>query len=363
MRNTFLNGQQTKTTFDRSERSFYGGSKKVNWNDNNMGKKDALISVNYNIDLFFQKDVKPVTTHKKLRPNKPIIKGRSNSADVRKSNNLNPQQMNSYINQNNQGIKFNNNNSILEDKNLKNNTNNINNNNNNSRINNFVQNNANNQPPPRSISLDQKGDNRKQINNNYPDKDFTKIQIITPNINSIINNNINNIYIQSPTDMDIKKWNQIYNSDPHNKMNTNSTMTSTGNNNSNNIPNLSRLESVGRKENIPGNNNPSNYNYNPKTNFMSSNNVKNNVVDVNNFTKNDSLKSLQNNLINSYDPKQIKVIDYSNNNYIQQKNGKIYFKSVSNFNNYTNFTNNNKNNPISSNNTSSEKPKTVKIIK
>ena len=302
MRNTYLNGLQGKSNNDsRSERSFFGSSKKVNWNDINSGKKDALIQTTFHVDLFIQKELKPVLTHKKLRPSKSIIKGRSNSLDVRRSNNMMTgniaQQKGNYISNQNYTPMYNNND--VADKGV----------NNNNRVNNFAQNNHIN-PPPRSFSVEQKADNRKNnLMNNFQDKDTTtNIQIITPNVNSIINNNYNNIYIQSPTEMDFKKLNQIYSPETQNKLANNMMM-----NNppiSNNQPLMNnRLSSAGRKDNQPLNSNPNlnSYNYNPKNNFISSNLNSNQP-------KNDMQKVPNNLLMNSYDPKQIKVIDYSNNN-------------------------------------------------
>jgi hypothetical protein len=189
--------------------------------------------------------------------------------------------------------------------------------------------------------------------NNYQDKDSNaNIQIITPNVNSIINNNYNNIYIQSPTEMDFKKLNQIYSPETQSKL---------GNNMMNNPPNSNnqpimnnRLSSAGRKDNQPLNSNPNlnSYNYNPKNNFIS-NNLNSNLP------KNDMQKVPNNLLMNSYDPKQIKVIDYSNNNTFipQTKNSNLFVYVVSNFNNYNTF-GTNQQKPISnSTNISTEKPK------
>ncbi len=347
MRNTYLNGLQGKSNNDsRSERSFFGSSKKVNWNDINSGKKDALIQTTFHVDLFIQKELKPVLTHKKLRPSKSIIKGRSNSLDVRRSNNMMTgniaQQKGNYISNQNYTPMYNNND--VADKGV----------NNNNRVNNFAQNNHIN-PPPRSFSVEQKADNRKNnLMNNFQDKDTTtNIQIITPNVNSIINNNYNNIYIQSPTEMDFKKLNQIYSPETQNKLANNMMM-----NNppiSNNQPLMNnRLSSAGRKDNQPlnSNTNLNSYNYNPKNNFISSNLNSNQP-------KNDMQKVPNNLLMNSYDPKQIKVIDYSNNNTFipQTKNSNIFVDVVSNFNNYNSF-GANQQKPISnSTNISTEKPK------
>lgn len=299
LRNTYLNGLQGKLNFDvKTERSLYGLSKKVNWTDSNTGKKEALIATNFKVDLYFQKDVKGVTSHKKLRPSKSIIKGRSNSVDVRRSNIIGNQQMNNY--NNNQNVKMiSNMMDTSDDKTAPNN-----------RANNFVQSNNNSSLPPRSFSLDQKVDNSKGLMNFQPEKNSANIQIITPNVNSIINNNYNNIFIQSPTDMDFKKLNHMYSPESQMKIKSDVKM--------NNNPNLinNRLASAGRKDNPPLTmNNPPNlnsYNSNAKPNF--SNNLTNNLV---NF-KGEADKMMPKGLGNSYDPKQIKVIDYSNNNFMPQ---------------------------------------------
>ena len=358
MRNTYLNGIQGKNNFDnRTERTIFGSGRKVNWNDVNTGKKEGLIYSPFHIDLFIQKEVKPVTSHKKLRPSKPIIKGRSSSVDVRRSNNLNNnnliQQKTNYTNNNNNNNNNFNpmyaNNDINTDKTTTNSSN---------RINNFISNNHVN-PPPRSFSLDQKGDSRKNnLLTNFQEKELaTNIQIITPNVNSIINNNYNNIYIQSPSEMDFKKLNQIYSPEGQSKQNN-----SLNSNNSgiNPITN-NRLASAGRKDETPMSNpnTNNNFNYNAKNNFIGTNLSGNQV-------KTDIQKLQNNNLINSYDPKQIKVIDYSNNNnYVPQpKNSKIkVLIIVTNFNSYNAFNNSNIQQKPSSNSTniSTEKPKVIKI--
>ena len=92
-----------------------------------------------------------------------------------------------------------------------------------SKVNNYIQGKNNPNLPTRSFSLEPKGDNSKGLINFQPDKNVSgNIQIITPNVNSIINNNYNNIYIQSPTDMDFKKLNNIYS--PDDQMNIKSNM-------------------------------------------------------------------------------------------------------------------------------------------
>jgi hypothetical protein len=93
--------------------------------------------------------------------------------------------------------------------------------------------------------------------------------------------------------------------------------------------------------------NPSSYSYNPKTNFNPSSLMN---------TKNDSQKIVQQS--NLYDPKQIKVIDYSKDNFMQQKN-------TTNFTSYNTFVSNQKTQPPSSNssNISTEKPKTSTFLK
>ena len=304
MRNTYLNGLQGKNNNEiKTERSFYGSSKKVNWTDNNTGKREALVSTTFHVDLYFQKDIKQVISHKKLRPSKSIIKGRSNSVDVRRSNLMNNQQLNNNNNQNynnNQGFKqMNNINDLSSDdkKPLG------------SKVNNYIQGKNNPNLPTRSFSLEPKGDNSKGLINFQPDKNVSgNIQIITPNVNSIINNNYNNIYIQSPTDMDFKKLNNIYS--PDDQMNIKSNMLM--NNNPNTL--INRVASAGRKENPPyPMNNTNLMNYNLKSNSISNNNIKE-----------DSDKIIQNSLDNSYDPKQIKVIDYSNSNYMSQPRTSIF---------------------------------------
>jgi len=90
---------------------------------------------------------------------------------------------------------------------------------------------------------------------------------------------------------------------------------------------------------------------------MNNNNNNSNLL-TNSITKNDSQKNLQNNLMNSYDPKQVKVIDYSKDNYMPNRS--------TNFSNYNNFGNNQSNKPpqtSNSTNVSTDKPKTSTFLK
>jgi len=50
-------------------------STKLKWVDNNMNKKDVLCYTNFSKDLFIQRDIKPITIHKKLKPQKSNLKG------------------------------------------------------------------------------------------------------------------------------------------------------------------------------------------------------------------------------------------------------------------------------------------------
>jgi len=82
LRNTYLNGLAQKT--DKNElRPFNYTTRKVVWADNNnFNNKGQLCSVNLGKELMYQKDIKPVVSHKKSKPMKSSLKTRSHSADL-----------------------------------------------------------------------------------------------------------------------------------------------------------------------------------------------------------------------------------------------------------------------------------------
>ena len=92
VRNTYVNGllQKTEKSYlsesTNLSKPFSSGSKKIQWADNNnMHRKDLLCSTNFSKELIYQKDIKPILTHKKLKPTKSCLKQRSSSYEIKKS--------------------------------------------------------------------------------------------------------------------------------------------------------------------------------------------------------------------------------------------------------------------------------------
>jgi len=89
LKNTFLNGLINKPEGKLVENNkSYMNSRKVNWADNNLNRKD-LCSINFGRDLILQKEIKPITSHRLKIPPKPCLKTNSgnfsNFSDVKKS--------------------------------------------------------------------------------------------------------------------------------------------------------------------------------------------------------------------------------------------------------------------------------------
>jgi hypothetical protein len=201
LRNTYLNGLPNKNTVGGKPMAF--NSRGIQWADNN--KRDLLCTTNLGKDLMIQKDIKPVVSHKKLRPMKSILK-RSNSADPRK---LTPSRLDSFVNN---YIKKDSNKDTSFTSTYNNNYHNMprtpdNDNNNKPRLmsplNKFepekvVQKEERLRTPPlRSYSVDTRD---KKV----PAPEVTNI-IIAPNMKSLISNNIKNIYINNNNDTSTDK--------------------------------------------------------------------------------------------------------------------------------------------------------------
>lgn len=136
---------------------FNQASKKIKWVDNLSNKKEVLCFTNYSKDLVFIKDVKPITIHKKLKPHKSSFKNPSHSYE-NNSKNISKQPKNEgRIDE------------IIDPS--------------------IVSNNSR----PRSYSQNQKSLNN--LNSDLDSKKSTNIQIITPVVSKVVNNNYNNYYI------------------------------------------------------------------------------------------------------------------------------------------------------------------------
>lgn len=79
-----MNGLAAKNDKNELKPYNYSPNKKISWADSNQNR-NQLCSTNLGKELMFMKEIKPVTSHKKLKPSKSCMK-RSNSSEIRKSN-------------------------------------------------------------------------------------------------------------------------------------------------------------------------------------------------------------------------------------------------------------------------------------
>ena len=79
LRNTYVNSLPTNPSMIPKEMITTKERKHIAWADSNPYKKELLFHINTAKDLFYQRDVKPVTAHKRLRPSSSCMKKRSNS--------------------------------------------------------------------------------------------------------------------------------------------------------------------------------------------------------------------------------------------------------------------------------------------
>ena len=87
LRNTYVNSLPTNASMIPKELINVKERKHIAWADSNPYKKEVLCHVNAAKDLFFQRDVKPVTAHRRLRPSRSCMKNRSKSfGDMKRSN-------------------------------------------------------------------------------------------------------------------------------------------------------------------------------------------------------------------------------------------------------------------------------------
>ena len=88
LHNTFLNGlninkDKSLDMERKTPKNISSIQKRIQWADNNnFNRKDLLCNTNISKDLLFQKEIKPVQTHKKNKNIKSILKTRSASADI-----------------------------------------------------------------------------------------------------------------------------------------------------------------------------------------------------------------------------------------------------------------------------------------
>jgi len=307
--NSFINKSETKSPQDKGNNMNLSNNSIVNNFINNKNLNSSINNLN------------------NLEPKKPLgqnnnysnmnLTGMSNS-NTGLSNN------NSFINKENSNY----NNNLNQIPRSSNNANNNMNNNssalsrqnyftsNNQNSNSNVNNNSNN-PQQRSYSFDQKNENSNNRNLNVTNNsgnygstnnqgEMTKI-IITPNIHSIYNHNINNYYIQSSNDMNFEKI-RDNNTTPPSSLNVNNLNFDSNNYKFNERPNsVSKKDSnsTANSNNIsPLNAQGNSFSYNNTSllrnqNQLNTNNIQPNINTNNKLVKSlDNQRLLQNNFLN-----------------------------------------------------------------
>ena len=91
LRNTYLNGVKFENKNETNQIKINGNKniRHIMWADINPYQKSPLELNNSENDLFFQKNIKPVTVHQSLRPRKGCIKGINNNNGINMNYNLN----------------------------------------------------------------------------------------------------------------------------------------------------------------------------------------------------------------------------------------------------------------------------------
>ena len=361
--NTYINGLPSeKDNFPNKNKNNNLEVRHIIWNDENPSQKGPLEVIDHEHDLFLEKDIKPVTSHQRIRPTKKSIKysGSNNNSKGNKYNSLNnninnPKFVNNYT-ENNNNILMNQQKYNLPGNNipLNNNINNqVNNNFNNiqsynlgslnslnpTNVKNYgvIYDNSNNIDNTNKINKN--GINFNKNNSNYTN-DFlqnsnninsTNTSINMKKTNSQINsNNLNNKVKRTPSNKKNDKANSLSNSSQnfvHNKLNNNNIhpvrplMNSMNNfidkrnnneNINNNMINSDYLNHKPLVEDIYGNN--FDYIKHSSNGFLSNNNYNN--------------KNINNNKI----IKSSNAINYNNNNIHNGYNNIIKNKPLNNFN-------------------------------
>ena len=355
LRNTYLNGVKQENKNNNQKINQNKNMRHIMWADINPYQKSNLELNNTENDLFFKKEIKPITVHQSLRPRKGCIKGINNNNGIN-INNYNINMNMNEINIKNVEISMENNfanlikksmnlsNNIIAEQNNRNNLKIINNNNyfnqnqnqnnniniiNNGKMNNNI-NNINN-----INRIEQQQQSMKQKNN--IDISSSENFINKERINNFIDKN-NVIDMRINNSVNIPKSNLAMNQMNQNQTNVlkNSANINTHNKNNNNKNNNNNISPF-RSNNIENNNNSS-------AGFMNMNNINNNnnnniyIKNPNNTQQNFYSEKQMNNIIN-YTPlikeRNIKEQQNQLNNYNPIRglmNGKTLNNSGNNFN-------------------------------
>ena len=92
LRNTYLNGNKIEIKNNNLNQNRKNNLRHIMWADTNPYQKSPLELNNSSNDLFYQKDLRPITVHQSLRPKKGCIKGMNknmNNIGMNIQNNLN----------------------------------------------------------------------------------------------------------------------------------------------------------------------------------------------------------------------------------------------------------------------------------
>ena len=351
LRNTYLNGVKMEVKNDMDQMKIKGNKnvKHIMWADINPYQKSNLELNNSENDLFFQKNIKPVTVHQSLRPRKGCIKGINNS-----NNGININYNNINNNVKNMEMSMENNfaNLIKKSMNLSNNiveqTNNMNNRNipnmnvqnhlkiiKNSDNNYYNQNQKNNY---NNLNIINNGKLNNNMNNNNNNINRFGQQTMKPKNNvdvssseNFINKERTNNFMggNNPLDMRVNNSVNIPKSNLgtntlnslKNSSNMNNNYITNNNNKNNNNNNISPFHS----NNMDNNNN---INTNSSAGFMNMN--KNN-----NYIKNPNMSNTQQNF---YNEKQMNnIMNYSS--LIKERNIREQQNQMNNYNPIRGFVN------------------------
>ena len=215
--NTYMNGLPSEKDNLKNE-NFCNNNEIIRhiiWNDENPVQKGPLEIVDREHDLFLEKDIKPVTSHQRIRPTKKCIKNSGNNDKENRynvyDNNLNLDKSKSGL-MNNNYIGNNNINNYNFSDNRNNNNTNEENNNMASALYNLESLNSLNHENVKNYGVIY--DNNNNINNNIKNRYNFKENTNFNNINLSPNNN----QINTNTSINIKKPNtQIQNNNKNNK--------------------------------------------------------------------------------------------------------------------------------------------------
>ena len=323
LRNTYLNGIKVAINNNITPNRGKNNLRRIMWADNNPYQKSPLELNDSTNDLFYQKDLRPITVHQSMRPKKGCIKGMSkiinniginlqgnlnklniiNNAQF-KSKSANNEIMSNFSKnfeeyKNNIGIPKNNNN-IFSSQQNDNNWNNMN---------------VNNVPNiPNITALRGEKNDRNALNNNYFNQNNNNMinknnMPYNQNINLIASgkfNNQNNMNNNMSENME----KNIRNNNMNNKMN---------NNISNSINNINRFNQQQQQAMIQGKINNNQIDVSSSDNFLNKerNNLnsigKGNIVDLRiNNSVNIKESSYNMNSLNSLNPSNINYYNMHN---------------------------------------------------